>query len=94
MVQKQKVGQQGEHIAENYLMSHDYQIIEKNFNCCFGEIDIIAKDNDYLVFIEVKTRNNQKYGRGLDSIDEVKQKHIYKSAEYYLRRQKNGKFSC
>ena len=86
MVQKHKIGQQGECVAESYLVSHDYQIIETNFNCCFGEIDIIAKDNDYLVFIEVKTRSNRKYGKGLDSIDLVKQKHIYKSAEYYLKR--------
>ena len=89
MIQKHKVGQKGETIAENYLTSHNYEIIERNFNCCFGEIDIIAKDKDYLVFIEVKTRSNQKYGSGLNSIDYVKQNHIYKSAWYYSKRQKD-----
>jgi len=94
IIEKHKTGQKGERIAEKYLINHDYQIIDKNFNCCFGEIDIIAKDKDYLVFIEVKTRRNNNYGRGLNSIDYVKQKHIYKSSEYYLKRQKVGRTAC
>jgi len=94
IIEKYKTGRKGEHIAETYLINHGYQIIDRNFNCCFGEIDIVAKDSDYLVFIEVKTRSNNNYGRGFNSIDFIKQKHIYKSAEYYLKRQKNGKLAC
>ncbi len=49
-----------------------------------GEIDIIAKDEKYLVFIEVKTRTNQKYGEPRDAVDKNKRKHIINTIKYYL----------
>ncbi len=61
-----------------------YKIICNNFRCMQGEIDIIAKDKKYLVFIEVKTRTNQKYGEPRDAVDENKRKHIINTIKYYL----------
>ena len=61
-----------------------YKIIERNFSCRQGEIDIIAKDKDEIVFIEVKTRTNKKYGEPIDAITYYKKKHIIKSIKYYL----------
>ena len=68
-----------------------YSIVEKNFNSKFGEIDIIAKKKEIYIFVEVKTRTNYKYGEPLDSINRHKQEKIYKTAEFYLYKNKlNG----
>jgi len=81
-----RIGKIGEKYAIRFLIKNNYEIVEKNYNCNFGEIDIIAFDKvrTELVFIEVKTRTNKKYREGISSIDIPKQKHIYKTAEYYL----------
>ena len=55
-----------------------------NFNCIQGEIDIIAKDNNEIVFIEVKTRTSKKYGEAKEAVNKNKQKHILNAAKYYL----------
>lgn len=67
-----------------YLEQIGYRIIERNFNCRQGEIDIIAKDKNEYVFIEVKTRSNICFGRPKDAVNEYKQKHIYQSTRFYL----------
>lgn len=84
MYQRHEIGKLGEQIAKIYLNSIKYKIIERNFNCRQGEIDIIAKDKDELIFIEVKTRTNLIYGKPSEAVDSRKQKHIYNSAKYYL----------
>lgn len=61
-----------------------YEIIDRNFSCRQGEIDIIAKDKEEYVFIEVKTRSNLCFGRPIEAVDNYKQKHIFKSTRYYL----------
>ena len=89
---KRKFGTYGENRAIEFLKSKNYEIIEQNFFCRQGEIDIIAKDNQELVFIEVKTRNNELYGKAIDSVNNYKQKHIWNAAKYYLY--KNNLFNC
>ena len=84
MYERHETGKIGEDIAVTYLQQNNYIIIERNFECNQGEIDIIAKDKDELVFIEVKTRSNALYGMPKDAVDKIKKKHIYKSAEYYV----------
>ena len=64
----QLVGKTGEEIAEIYLIKNGYKILERNFSCRQGEIDIIARDIKEIVFVEVKTRTNKKYGEPIDSI--------------------------
>ena len=81
---KHKIGNLGEEIATDYLKCIGYQIIERNFYCKQGEIDIIAKDKKEIVFVEVKTRTNIVYGKPVEAVDMNKQKHIYNSAKYYL----------
>ena len=78
------VGNFGEDLAITFLKNQGYTIIEKNFYCPLGEIDIIAKDGLYLVFIEVKTRYNLNYGSPLESINFSKQNKIKNVAQYYL----------
>ena len=60
-------------------------VVEKNYVTPFGEIDIIAEDDDYIVFIEVKTRSGDRYGAPSEAVDKTKRKHIVDSAKYYLK---------
>jgi putative endonuclease len=80
------VGNFGEKIAEEYLEKNNLEILDKNFYCRQGEIDIIArdKDKDELVFVEVKTRTSRKYGTPAEAVHKEKRMHIYKAARYYI----------
>ena len=86
MYVNQTLGKFGEEKACIYLEKNNYKIIERNFRCRQGEIDIIAKDlsKNELVFIEVKTRLSFNFGRPAQSVTYIKQKHILKVANYYL----------
>lgn len=86
MLTKQELGKKGEWLAKQYLERKGYQIIAQNFRCLQGEIDIIAEENDELVFIEVKTRSTLWYGMPAEAVNKPKQKHIIKAAKYYLYR--------
>lgn len=87
---RKEVGKWGENLACQYLEKNNYTIIERNFCCRQGEIDIIAKDDtkEELIFIEVKTRSNFKYGNPADAVDKQKQKHMTKAIEYYIYKNK------
>ena len=75
---KRVVGDIREHIAVDYLEKNGFTILEKNFRCRIGEIDIIAREEKYLVFIEVKYRKDSKYGYPLEAVNKSKQNTIYK----------------
>lgn len=81
---KQKIGKNGESLAEAYLKLIGYEILEKNFSCFRGEIDLIALDKKQIIFIEIKSRHSKKYGLASEAVTAEKLKHIYKTAEYYL----------
>lgn len=81
---KRKLGNEKETMACDYLQEHGFVILERNFWCQNGEIDIIAKDDDTLVFVEVKYRKNSACG-GVDySVLQKKQKKICECALVYL----------
>lgn len=80
------LGDFGEKAAAEYLENTGYVILKCNYRTPFGEIDIIAKDGDVLVFVEVKTRSSVKYGLPSEAIDKNKREHLIKSAEEYLRK--------
>ncbi len=84
MYERHIVGKEGEDEAARYLEKQGYEIIQRNFECRQGEIDIIAKDKNEYVFIEVKTRQNFHYGMPCEAVNEQKQKHIWKATKYYL----------
>ncbi len=84
MYKRHILGRRGEAVAVKYLRNKGYSILEKNFMCRQGEIDIIAKEKDYIVFIEIKSRTNMKYGLPSEAVTKEKIKHILKSANYYL----------
>lgn len=86
MQNKRAIGSNYEKIAGQYLEQQGYQIVEYNFHSRFGEIDIIAKHQGYLVFVEVKYRENDKSGHPLEAVSVSKQRTISKCAFYYLQR--------
>ena len=77
-------GKKGENFACDFLRDIGYKIIHRNWRCRWGEIDIIAKDGETLVFVEVKTAKSDKFGSPLDWVDGRKQEHLTKSALQYL----------
>ena len=79
-----KLGAWGEETAAGYLKAHGYRIIERNFSCRIGELDLIALDGDTIVFIEVKTRRSLVYGLPCESITETKKNHILRTIRYYV----------
>ena len=78
-------GKQGEIIATNYLKKKKYKIIETNYTNKIGEIDIIAKKEDEIVFIEVKSRSSTKFGLPNEAVNITKQNKIHNVALYYLQ---------
>lgn len=90
----QKIGKFGEDEAATFLKEKGYKILERNFSCKRGEIDIIALDKNEIVFIEIKARVSLKYGLPSEAVTKYKIKHIYKTAEYYLYTRNLEKENC
>ncbi len=74
----------GEDAAEKELKKQGYSVIERNFRCRHGEIDIIAEHGGAIVFVEVKTRSNRSFGAPASSIDSRKKRHIIMTAKHYI----------
>lgn len=83
-----KVGSFGEMLALRYLENSNYKILDRNFNTSYGEIDIIAKEKNEYVFIEVKTRTSKKYGRPAEAVNLKKEKHIQNASKIYIYKHK------
>jgi putative endonuclease len=79
-------GNRGEKLAARFLRKHGYKILYRNFRGrTGGEIDIVCRDGDTLVFVEVKTRTREDFGRPLDAVGREKQKRISRGALAWLR---------
>jgi len=79
-----KIGKQGEILAKNFLLKKDYKIIDTNYRCKLGEIDIIAVKDNKICFIEVKTRNSLAFGKPFESVNYFKQNRIKKISQLFL----------
>ena len=84
-MQKNTYGKIGEIIATNYLKQKGYKIIANNYKNPIGEIDIIAQDKNYLVFVEVKTRISRAFGDPAEAVNYFKQQKIRQVATMYLK---------
>lgn len=82
--QRQQFGTDSESMAVNYLKENGYQIIERNYRTKIGEIDIIAKDGDTIVFVEVKARKSRAYNPK-EAVTNSKKRKISMVALYYLK---------
>lgn len=81
---RRKIGKDAEQQALIYIQQQGLKMIDRNFNCRLGEIDLIAQERDTLVFIEVRARSHQQWGGASASVDYRKQRKICKAAAYYL----------
>ncbi len=81
---KKQVGDDAERAAERYLIGHGLSIVERNFRTRFGEIDLIMRDADVLVFVEVRLRQNDDFGGAAASIGAQKQRRIVAAAQQYI----------
>ena len=92
---RKEIGKWGENLACKYLEENNYKIIQRNFLCRQGEIDIIADDTikKELVFIEVKTRSNLKYGNPAESVNKQKRRHMKQVAKYYMYQNSINKYA-
>ncbi len=89
------LGQQAEQVACDYLQQKGLQLITQNYHCRRGEIDLIMRDTDTLVFVEVRARRNDRFGSALESITADKQSRIIATAQLYLQQnqlQQNCRF--
>lgn len=84
---RRKEGAYYENLVAEYLKTQGYEILEKNYRCRIGEIDLIAKEGETLVFVEVKYRRDDKMGNPKEAVDRKKQKKISMTTSYYLMRE-------
>ncbi|MHB1421101.1 MAG: YraN family protein [Bacillota bacterium] len=82
---KQK-GRVGEEAAAAFLVTKGYRVLHRNFRCRLGELDIVARHQEYLVFIEVRTRSTSDFGAPQESVDYHKQARLRQLAQFYLSR--------
>jgi len=85
-----QVGSKGEDIAAEFLKSSGYRIISRNYKTPIGELDIIAKDGDTLVFVEVKTRSSDAFGYPFEAVGAHKRHKLKNLAMLYLKNQKKN----
>jgi putative endonuclease len=88
MLSKKDLGALGEKLALDYLEKQGYRIIQSNFKCGFGEIDIIAYQRKVICFIEVKTRSTDQFGRPEEAVTRAKQERQKRIVQYYLYKKK------
>lgn len=88
MNEKGRLGNRGENLALEYLKNRGYEILSNNYRCHFGEVDIIGRKGNEIIFIEVKTRSGNSYGYPEEAVDKNKIRHIRKVAEAYITENK------
>jgi putative endonuclease len=79
-------GKYGEELAAGFLQNQGYQIIFRNFYSKYGELDIVAKKSNLLVFVEVKTRTQDRFGIPAEAVNARKRKHMEYAAKYFVQR--------
>lgn len=89
---KKRLGKKGEDIATEYLKDNGFTILQKNFATSLGEIDIIAKKDNKICFIEVKTRSNEDKGKPYEAVNKRKINHLKSASTLYLL--KNSHKEC
>lgn len=86
-MKRKETGNMGEQLALNFLKKKGFRILETNYRCPMGEIDIIALQKECLVFIEVRTKGNSAFGSPEESITMTKKRHLVMTANHYLQEQ-------
>jgi putative endonuclease len=84
-MKRNQTGALGEKFARDFLKQKSYHILETNYRCSYGEIDIIARQDGCLVFVEVRTKSILDYGNPEESINSIKKTHLKRCAQFYLQ---------
>ena len=84
------MGRHAERLAERYLARRGLTLVARNYRCRRGEIDLVMRDTESLVFVEVRRRASRAFGGGLDSVDARKQARLVAAAEHYLMMNRVG----
>jgi putative endonuclease len=85
---KQAFGREGERVAERFLKKKGYAVVERNYRCRGGEVDLIALDRRVIVFVEVKTRTDHEFGNPLEAVEPRKQRRMIHAARFFLHEKK------
>lgn len=80
------VGDDAEQLALDHLLAHELCLVERNFNCRYGEIDLVMRDGHCLVMVEVRTRRRSRFASAAGSVDYFKQRRLARAAAVYLSR--------
>jgi putative endonuclease len=88
--ERRLLGQAGEALAADTLQQQGYTILTRNYRTPYGEIDLIARHADTLVFVEVKLRRSEVFGSPQEAVNTAKQRHLQLAAQYYLNQQRLG----
>jgi putative endonuclease len=91
---RQLVGKTGEERAKEFLLQQGYAIVETNYRCALGEIDIVALDGDTTVLVEVRTKTSLAYGSPEESITAAKARRLRRMAQSYLQSQRRSGNAC
>jgi putative endonuclease len=89
-----RLGRWGEKVASRFLKSQGYRILHRNYVTSVGEIDLVAREGDVLVFVEVKTRTSDDFGGPLLAVDRAKQRKLGLLARSFLARKRLGEVPC
>ena len=82
---RMRLGKWGEGVASRFLQDKGYQVLETNYRCRWGEVDIVAKDGNQVVFVEVRTRSGGQFGTPEESITPAKAQRLMHTAQDYLQ---------
>jgi putative endonuclease len=85
---RQRLGKEGEKVAEQYLRKKGYRVVERNYRCATGEVDLIVLDRRVIVFVEVKTRTDDRFGTPLEAVESRKQQKMIRAAQFFLSQKK------
>ena len=85
---RQLLGKEGEKVAERYLRKKGYRVVERNYRCSAGEVDLIVLDRRVIVFVEVKTRTDHRFGTPLEAVEFRKQQKMIQAAQFFLSQKK------
>ena len=78
------LGKEGERVAERYLQKKGYKLVERNYRCLGGELDLIVLDRRVIVFVEVKTRTGSGFGTPFEAVESRKQQRMIRAAQFFL----------
>jgi putative endonuclease len=93
---RKRLGQEGEDLAASFLRKKGYKLVERNYRCKTGEVDLIVLDRKVVVFVEVKTRSDHSFGSPFEAVEARKQRKMIQAAQYFLHErnleQRNARF--